>query len=207
MKYFPEKLTIDWLKQKYEAGELTPLEVAEHIVEKTAEYEAYHIWIQKPDLEKIKGYVERLPKEPNTLPLWGIPFAIKDNIDLEGEPTTAACPEYAYTAEESATVVAKLIQAGAIPVGKTNLDQFATGLVGTRSPYGEVHNALNPELISGGSSSGSAVAVALGMVAFSLGTDTAGSGRVPAMLNNLVGYKPPVGAWSAKGGSAGMCKP
>lgn len=199
MKYFPEKLTIHWLKQKYEAGELTPLEVAEHIVEKTAEYEAYHIWIQKPDFEKIKGYVERLPKEPKTLPLWGIPFAIKDNIDLEGEPTTAACPEYAYTAEESATVVEKLIQAGAIPVGKTNLDQFATGLVGTRSPYGEVHNALNPELISGGSSSGSAVAVALGMAAFSLGTDTAGSGRVPAMLNNLVGYKPPVGAWSAKG--------
>lgn len=199
MKYFPEKLTINWLKQEYLAGELTPLEVAEHIVDKAEEYEEYNIWIQKPELEKIKNYIKKLPKEPGTLPLWGIPFVIKDNIDLEGEPTTAACPDYAYIPEESSTVVEKLIQAGAIPVGKTNLDQFATGLVGTRSPYGEVHNALDPELISGGSSSGSAVAVALGMAAFSLGTDTAGSGRVPAMLNNLVGYKPPVGAWSARG--------
>lgn len=199
MKFFPEKLTIDWLKQKYAAGELTPLEVAEHIAEKAEEYEDYHIWIQKPDITRIKNYIEKLPKETGALPLWGIPFAIKDNIDLKGEPTTAACPDYAYVAEESSTVAKKLIQAGAIPVGKTNLDQFATGLVGTRSPYGEVHNALDPELISGGSSSGSAVAVALGMAAFSLGTDTAGSGRVPAMLNNLVGYKPPVGAWSAKG--------
>lgn len=199
MKYFPEKLTIGWLKQKYLAGELTPLEVAEYIADKASEYEEYHIWIQKPELEKIKNYIKKLPKEPGTLPLWGIPFVIKDNIDLEGEPTTAACPDYSYIPEKSATVVEKLIQAGAIPVGKTNLDQFATGLVGTRSPYGEVHNALDPDLISGGSSSGSAVAVALGMAAFSLGTDTAGSGRVPAMLNNLVGYKPPVGAWSAKG--------
>lgn len=199
MKYFPEKLTIDWLKQKYAVRELTPLEVVEHIVKKAGEYEDYHIWIQKPDITRIKNYIEKLPKEPGALPLWGIPFAIKDNIDLKGEPTTAACPEYAYIAEENSTVVEKLIQVGAIPVGKTNLDQFATGLVGTRSPYGEVYNALDPKLISGGSSSGSAVAVALGMAAFSLGTDTAGSGRVPAMLNNLVGYKPPVGAWSAKG--------
>lgn len=128
MKYFPEKLTIDWLKQKYAAGEVTPLEVAEHIVEKAEEYEDYHIWIQKPDIIRIKNYIEKLPKEPGELPLWGIPFAIKDNIDLKGEPTTAACPDYAYVAEESSTVVKKLIQAGAIPVGKTNLDQFATGL-------------------------------------------------------------------------------
>lgn len=199
MKYFPEKLTINWLKQKYAAGELTPLEVAEYIVEQAEKYADYNIWILKPDLAKIKSYIEKLPKDPQALPLWGIPFAIKDNIDLAKEPTTAACPDYAYVAEKSATVVEKIMQAGAIPVGKTNLDQFATGLVGTRSPYGEVHNALDPELISGGSSSGSAVAVALGMAAFSLGTDTAGSGRVPAMLNNLVGYKPPVGAWSAKG--------
>ena len=199
MKYFPEKLTISWLQQSYLAGEVTPLEVAEHIIDKAAAYEDYNIWIQGPDIEKIKQYIQKLPEEPDKLPLWGIPFVIKDNIDLAGEPTTAACPDYAYTPEESATVVEKLIQAGAIPIGKTNLDQFATGLVGTRSPYGEVHNALNPEMISGGSSSGSAVAVALGMAAFSLGTDTAGSGRVPAMLNDLVGYKPPIGAWSAKG--------
>lgn len=199
MKYFPEKLTIQWLKSEYQSGNLSPMEVAEYIVARAEEYKDYHIWIVKPDLAKIQMYVDRLPKEPESLPLWGIPFAIKDNIDWEGEATTAACPEYAYIAEENATVVEKLIQAGAIPVGKTNLDQFATGLVGTRSPYGEVHNALNPDLISGGSSSGSAVAVALGLAAFSLGTDTAGSGRVPAMLNCLVGYKPPVGAWSAKG--------
>lgn len=199
MKYFPEKLTIEWLRQSYREGEITPLEVAEYIVEKAKTFEEYNIWIQKPDLTKIKKYIDKLPKDPESLPLWGIPFAIKDNIDLEGEPTTAACPDYAYTAEKSSTVVEKMIQAGAIPVGKTNLDQFATGLVGTRSPYGEVHNALDPEMISGGSSSGSAVAVALGMAAFSLGTDTAGSGRVPAMLNNLIGYKPPIGAWSAKG--------
>lgn len=199
MRYFPEKLTIQWLQQEYRTGSLSPGDVVKHIVDKAEEYEEYNIWIIKPELAKIQAYVERLPKEPETLPLWGIPFAIKDNIDWKGEPTTAACPDYAYLAEENATVVEKLIQAGAIPIGKTNLDQFATGLVGTRSPYGEVHNALNPELISGGSSSGSAVAVALGLAAFSLGTDTAGSGRVPAMLNGLVGYKPPVGAWSAKG--------
>ena len=128
-----------------------------------------------------------------------MPFAIKDNIDLENVPTTAACKEYKYIPKESAAVVEKLIELGAIPVGKTNLDQFATGLVGTRSPYGEVHNSLNDDFISGGSSSGSAVAVGLGMAAFSLGTDTAGSGRVPAALNCLVGYKPSVGAWSSRG--------
>ena len=132
-------------------------------------------------------------------PLWGIPFAIKDNIDLAGVPTTAGCAEYAYTPAEHAGVVERLIAAGAIPVGKTNLDQFATGLVGARSPYGDAHNALRPELISGGSSSGSAVSVARGQAAFSLGTDTAGSGRVPAALNRLVGYKPSLGAWPTKG--------
>lgn len=199
MKYFPEKLTIQWLKNSYENGSVTPLEVAEHIIKKTEEYREYHIWITEPQLEKMKTYIDKLPKDRNKLPLWGIPFAIKDNIDLENVPTTAACEEFSYLPKQSATVVEKLIQAGAIPVGKTNLDQFATGLVGTRSPYGEVHNAYHPELISGGSSSGSAVAVALGMAAFSLGTDTAGSGRVPAALNCLVGYKPSVGAWSSKG--------
>lgn len=147
----------------------------------------------------MMGYIEKLPKDMESLPLWGIPFAVKDNIDVAGSPTTAACPDYAYDPKEDAAVVKKLIEAGAFPVGKTNLDQFATGLVGIRSPYGEVKNALDPELISGGSSSGSAVSVALGMAAFSLGTDTAGSGRVPAALNCLVGYKPSLGAWSTKG--------
>ena len=133
------------------------------------------------------------------LPLYGIPFAIKDNIDLAGVPTTAACPAFAYMPQRSATVVQRLIDAGAIPIGKTNLDQFATGLNGTRSPYGACRNAFNPDYISGGSSSGSAVALAKGLVSFSLGTDTAGSGRVPAAFNNLIGYKPTRGWLSTRG--------
>ncbi|MBN7142764.1 amidase family protein, partial [Ectopseudomonas oleovorans] len=119
------------------------------------------------------------------LPLYGVPFAIKDNIDADGWPTTAACPEFAYVAKADATVVARLRAAGAILVGKTNLDQFATGLVGTRSPHGAVPNSFNPAYVSGGSSSGSASVVARGLVPFSLGTDTAGSGRVPAGFNNI----------------------
>lgn len=158
-----------------------------------------NIWIVPPSEELINKCLDRLPENIEDYPLWGIPFAIKDNIDLEGVPTTAACPEFSYIPKKNAFVVQKLIDAGAIPIGKTNLDQFATGLVGTRSPYGEVHNAYNDELISGGSSSGSAVSVALGMCSFSLGTDTAGSGRVPAMLNTLVGFKPSLGAWSTSG--------
>ena len=139
------------------------------------------------------------PSTPDAKPLWGLPFAIKDNIDLAGVPTTAACPAFAYTPQDSATAVARLIAAGAIPVGKTNLDQFATGLVGTRSPYPIPKNSFDPAVVPGGSSSGSAVAVASGLVAFALGTDTAGSGRVPAGLNNLVGLKPTLGAVPVKG--------
>ncbi len=199
MKYFPQKLTLTWIQNSYKEGSLTPQELVEEIGKRAERYREYNVWITPPDTDKMKAYVEKLPARHEGNPLWGVPFAMKDNIDLEGVPTIAACPEYAYTPKESATVVKKLIAAGAIPVGKTNLDQFATGLVGTRSPYGEVHNALQPELISGGSSSGSAVAVALGMAAFSLGTDTAGSGRVPAALNGLVGYKPSLGAWSTQG--------
>ena len=123
-------------------------------------------------------------ERPAGKPLYGVPFAIKDNIDLAGHPTTAACPDFAYVAQQSAPVVQRLIDAGAIPIGKTNLDQFATGLNGTRSPYGAPASALRAGYISGGSSSGSAVAVAAGLVSFSLGTDTAGSGRVPAAFNN-----------------------
>jgi allophanate hydrolase len=136
---------------------------------------------------------------PAGKPLYGVPFAVKDNIDVAGLPTTAACPAFAYTAEKSAFVVAKLEAAGAIVVGKTNLDQFATGLVGVRSPFGIPRNALRPELIPGGSSSGSATSVGAGLVPFSLGTDTAGSGRVPAALNGIVGLKPSLGSLSATG--------
>ena len=132
-------------------------------------------------------------------PLYGVPFAVKDNIDAEGLPTTAACPAFSYRPGKDSTVVARLRAAGAIVIGKTNLDQFATGLVGVRSPYGIPRNTLNPELIPGGSSSGSATAVAAGLVPLSLGTDTAGSGRVPAGLNNIVGLKPSLGLVSAAG--------
>jgi allophanate hydrolase len=133
------------------------------------------------------------------LPLYGVPFAVKDNIDVAGMRTTAACPDFAYTARADATCVARLRAAGAIPVGKTNLDQFATGLVGVRSPYGIPRNTFHPKLIPGGSSSGSGVAVAAGIVPFALGTDTAGSGRVPAGLNNIVGLKPSLGMVSTAG--------
>jgi allophanate hydrolase len=133
------------------------------------------------------------------LPLAGVPFAVKDNIDVQGMATTAACPGFAYRPEHSSTTVQRLLAAGAVCVGKTNLDQFATGLVGTRSPYGAPRCVFNREFVSGGSSSGSAVAVAAGLVAFALGTDTAGSGRVPAAFNGLIGLKPTRGRWSTQG--------
>ncbi len=137
--------------------------------------------------------------EPDGTPLWGVPFAVKDNIDVAGMPTTAACPDFSHEAVADAFVVARLRKLGAIPLGKTNLDQFATGLVGVRTPYPIPLNALDPAMVPGGSSSGSAVAVARGIAAFALGTDTAGSGRVPAALNGIVGLKPTLGALSASG--------
>ncbi|CAM3926032.1 allophanate hydrolase [Smaragdicoccus niigatensis] len=147
-------------------------------------------WIELRSREDVLAEVATV--DP-TLPLAGLLFAVKDNIDVEGLPTTAAAPTYTYLPTSDATAVARLRAAGAVVVGKTNMDQFATGLVGTRSPFGAVRNAWAPDRISGGSSSGSAVAVALGMVDFALGTDTAGSGRVPAALNGIVGVKPTKG--------------
>jgi allophanate hydrolase len=158
------------------------------------------IWIYRLTRAELEPYIAQLElKDPASLPLYGVPFAIKDNIDLAGVATTAACKEFAYTAERSAFVVQQLIDAGAIPIGKTNLDQFATGLNGTRSPYGAVRNSFNDDYISGGSSAGSSVATALGLVTFALGTDTAGSGRVPAAFNNLIGVKPSRGLLSNTG--------
>lgn len=148
---------------------------------------------------KALEQARQMEKAPKKLPLWGKIFAVKDNIDVAGLPTTAACPAFSYTASKSATAVQKLLDAGAIVLGKTNLDQFATGLVGTRSPYGICKNAFDPAFISGGSSSGSALSVALGMASFALGTDTAGSGRVPAAFNGLVGLKPTRGLVSTAG--------
>lgn len=200
MMEIPRTLTIKFLRENYLSHKITTEEVIHAIISRANEDIEMNIWITPPSMERVKPYLERLERlDPHNFPLWGIPFAIKDNIDLAGTETTAGCPDYAYLPTEHATIVERLVAAGAIPVGKTNLDQFATGLVGTRSPYGETHNALREELISGGSSSGSAVAVARGHAAFSLGTDTAGSGRVPASLNNLVGYKPSLGAWPIKG--------
>jgi len=161
------------------------------------------VWITRIAEDAVLGRARALerctPAERAAMPLYGVPFAVKDNIDVAGVPTTAACPAFAYVPERSATVVERLEAAGAILVGKTNLDQFATGLVGTRSPYGVPRNPFDHRYIPGGSSSGSAVAVARGLVTFALGTDTAGSGRIPAGFTGTVGLKPTFGIISAAG--------
>lgn len=157
-------------------------------------------WITLATPEQLHAQWKALPQQgAESLPLFGIPFAVKDNIDVAGWPTTAACPAFSYVAEQDATAVARLKAAGAIVIGKTNLDQFATGLVGTRSPFGAVANTFDPDYVSGGSSAGSASVVARGWVPFALGTDTAGSGRVPASFNNIVGLKPTKGWLSSRG--------
>lgn len=166
---------------------------------KSVREDEHNAWISVITDKQLSAYLDNLSKKDKTLPLWGVPFAVKDNIDLFGLDTTAACKEYAYTPSENAFAVELLIKAGAIPLGKTNLDQFATGLVGVRSPYGACKNSIKPEYVSGGSSSGSAVSVALGQVMFSLGTDTAGSGRVPAAFNNILGLKGTCGRVSSTG--------
>ncbi len=191
--------TVAALRRAYAEGGLHPRDVACEALRRAGEAHRA-VWIHRLDAATVLAYVDRLEDLAlDSAPLWGVPFAIKDNIDLSGAPTTAGCPGYAYVPERSATVVERLLAAGAVPVGKTNLDQFATGLVGTRSPYGAVPNAIDPSYIAGGSSSGSAVAVAHGIVPFALGTDTAGSGRVPAAFNGLVGFKPSRGWWSTRG--------
>lgn len=158
------------------------------------------IWIHRETPERLRARAAELAAAgAKDLPLLGVPFAVKDNIDVAGLPTTAGCPDFAYTPAVSAPVVERLLQAGAILVGKTNLDQFATGLVGTRTPFGACASVFDAQRVSGGSSSGSAVAVASGLVAFALGTDTAGSGRVPAAFNELVGLKPTRGLLSSRG--------
>jgi allophanate hydrolase len=192
--------TIEGLLDDYRAGIRKVREVIADALAEARRPDSRNVWITVLDDVEIEPYLARLEGlDPATLPLYGVPFALKDNIDLAGVPTTAGCPEYAYVPERSAFVVQRLIDAGGVPLGKTNLDQFATGLVGARSPYGACGNAFDPAYVAGGSSSGSAVAVALGQVSFSLGTDTAGSGRVPAAFNNLIGVKPTRGRLSASG--------
>jgi allophanate hydrolase len=190
------------LRSAYLSGSVTPDAVVTEVLARIARSRDRNAWISVFPEARLRAVAAALAKrDPRQLPLYGIPFAVKDNIDVAGLPTTVACPDFAYDPPASAFVVQRLVAAGAIPVGKTNLDQFATGLVGTRSPppYGVCRNAFDAELISGGSSSGSAVAVALGAVSFALGTDTAGSGRVPAAFNNLVGLKPTRGLLSLRG--------
>jgi allophanate hydrolase len=193
-------LSCTTLSAAYRSGALTPMALVEKLLTERRRHTAHNIWISEVPDETLRARARELAGiDPRSLPLYGIPFAIKDNIDYAALPTTAGCLEFAYQPAESNPVVQALLDAGAIALGKTNLDQFATGLVGTRSPYGICTNAFDPAYISGGSSSGSAVAVALGLASFSLGTDTAGSGRVPAAFNNLIGYKPTLGSLSMRG--------
>ncbi len=195
-------LAINELQRGYAEGSLTPEQLVDELQQRIERSSAFNIWTRRLTRDELQAYLDKLAGcSPQDLPLYGVPFAIKDNIDLAGIPTTAGCPEFSYTPDKSSCVVEKLIDAGAIPLGKTNLDQFATGLVGTRAvePYGVCKNAYQPDYISGGSSSGSAVALARGLVSFSLGSDTAGSGRVPAGFNNLVGVKPSKGLLSTTG--------
>ena len=191
-------LTIPTLHAAYANG--TPVaRVIAQIYARLAAINDPGIFITLAPQAEVQAAADALGDFDPTLPLWGIPFAVKDNIDVEGYPTTAACPAFAYMADEDAFVVAQLKAAGALFIGKTNLDQFATGLVGVRTPYGAPLNAIDPAIVPGGSSAGSGVAVAHGIVTLALGTDTAGSGRVPAALNNIVGLKPTLGAVSARG--------
>ena len=194
-----ESITLPSLRHRYRCGTLTPSQLITLCLERIEQADPA-IWISKCSTDLLLQRAAELEDMPiANLPLYGVPFAVKDNIDVAGMKTTAACPAFGYSPERNAFVVQQLLDAGAILMGKTNMDQFATGLVGVRSPHGVPGNVFNPEYIPGGSSSGSAVAVALGQVSFALGTDTAGSGRVPASFNNLVGFKPTRGRISCSG--------
>jgi allophanate hydrolase len=188
------------LRAVYAQGDLTPAALVDEIWRRCEAQGDQAVWIHRLSRDELQAHARRVEARGQAVqPLYGVPFAIKDNIDLADAPTTAGCREFAYTPAESAPVVQRLLDAGAIPIGKTNLDQFATGLVGMRSPYGTPRNPFNPAFIPGGSSSGSAVAVAADLCSFALGTDTAGSGRVPAAFNHLTGLKPTRGLVSTRG--------
>ena len=190
--------TLNALREAYARG-TRPEDVIDEVFARLEAVNDPGIFIHLRDHQALRAEAAALGAHDPAKPLWGIPFAVKDNIDMGGIETTAACPAYAYLPDSDAFVVAKLRAAGALMIGKTNLDQFATGLVGVRTPYGAPLNAVDPKIVPGGSSGGSGVIVGHGIVTFSLGTDTAGSGRVPAALNNIVGLKPTLGALSASG--------
>lgn len=196
----PLSLSISSLSPAYRSGQLTPVAVVDWIFRQIAQRQGDGVWIcvlpESEVLERAAWLEQRTPEERAALPLWGIPFSVKDCIDIAGLPTSAGCPDFVYEAQQTNLVIQQLLDAGAILIGKVNLDQFATGLVGVRTGYDVPHNAFVAEFISGGSSSGSAVSVAAGLVSFSIGTDTGGSGRVPAGLNNIVGLKPTKGLLS-----------
>lgn len=188
------------IRALYASGDATPLDIIRLAYNRIEEDARPSLWITLRPLQEALEKAEQLSRTSDlNLPLYGLPFSVKDNIDVAGLPTTAACPAYSYIPERSATVVERIEAAGGICVGKTNLDQFATGLNGTRSPYGPCGAAFDASMVSGGSSSGSGVSVSLQQVAFSIGTDTGGSGRIPAGLNNIIGLKPTVGALSTAG--------
>ena len=194
-------MDIQSLLASYRSGVSSPTAVVRAVYAEIRAQGERPVWISMVDeAESLKRAAElEARSDARALPLYGVPFAVKDNYDVAGMETTAACPAFAHVAKETAAAVERLLDAGAILIGKTNMDQFATGLVGTRTPYGICSSVFNAEYVSGGSSSGSAVAVAKGLVSFSLGTDTAGSGRVPAAFNQLVGLKPTRGRVSARG--------
>jgi allophanate hydrolase len=192
--------TVADIVRAHRARTMSPVETVERTFARIAAHDDPAVFIALRDEAEVVAEARRLTEQGQAeLPLYGVPVAIKDNIDVKGLPTTAACPAFAYQPTADASVVARLKQAGAIMIGKSNLDQFATGLVGVRSPYGIPRNLFDPRLIPGGSSSGSALAVGAGIVPLALGTDTAGSGRVPAALSNIVGLKPSLGLVSTAG--------
>jgi allophanate hydrolase len=194
-------LNLGALRELYRSGDASPSDVVAQIYDSIGREPLEPVWISVVPREVALAQARALEKDAlaPAKPLYGVPFAIKDNVDLAGLPTTAGCPAYSFMPPGNATVVQALVDAGAIPIGKTNLDQFATGLVGARSPYGACSSVFDSRYISGGSSAGSAVAVAKGLASFALGTDTAGSGRVPAAFNGLVGLKPTRGLLSTLG--------
>src|SRR3954470_1441602 len=192
--------TVAAIVAAHRAGTMTPAQTVARSYQRIRDYNDPAVFISLRDEKAAVAEAEALSaKDADTLPLLGVPVAVKDNIDALGMATTAACPAFSFSPAQDSTAVARLRAAGAIVIGKTNLDQFATGLVGVRSPYGIPVNPIRADLISGGSSSGSGVAVSAGLVPLALGTDTAGSGRVPAMLNNIVGLKPSLGLVPTQG--------